>query len=140
MRRASWVYLAWLVLLVVLLMPLSTCAQEEGEVGEIECISLSINPSFGTPEDMQDNTRTLVPDDQLVALLYAQDFFGLPEYLETDVMDGHFTWITVTFSNGETKRVGGLVAEEYGPEAFIIVYDAVKAALDALTPLDELRL
>ena len=45
-------------------------------------------------------------------------------------MDGHFTYITVHLQGGESKTVGGLEAEAYGPEAFVAVYDAVVAALD----------
>ena len=52
----------------------------------------------------------------------------MPEYIETGVMDGYFTWITVNYSDGESKRVAGLVAEKFGPEDFIIIYDALMKA------------
>ncbi len=96
---------------------------------EIVRIELATVPSFGTEGEMGGHVRAIEPDDTLIALLYEYDFFGMPEYFETDVMDGHFTWITVFLRNGESKRVGGLVAEVYGPEEFIALYEALDRAM-----------
>ena len=98
--------------------------------GEIDTIVLTISPSFGMEGEMNDTVWNLDPDAELIALFHEHGFFDLPEYLDTGVMDGHFTWITICFKNGQSKRVGGLVAEEFGPEDFIAIYDAVVGALD----------
>ena len=102
------------------------------DAGEIITITLTLSPSFGVEGEMNDTVRNLDPDAELIALLYEHSFFDMPEYLDTGVMDGHFTWITAHFKNGESKRVGGLVAEEFGPEEFIAIYDAVNEALGGL--------
>ena len=94
----------------------------------IESIVLTTSPSFGLPEDMIDTVRTFTPNDALTSLLNERGFFTMPEYLDTGVMDGDYTWITVNFKNGESKRVGGLEAEKDGPEDFIIIYEAVISA------------
>jgi len=97
---------------------------------EIDTIVLTLSPSFGVEGEMTDTVKSLVPDAESIALLHEHGFFDMPEYLETGVLDGHFTWITVHFNNGESKRVGGLVAEEFGSEDFVAIYDAVVSALD----------
>lgn len=102
------------------------------DAAEIESIVLTTSPAFGPAEEMVDTEKTLRPDDALITLLYAQGFFDMPEYLDTGVMDGHFTWITVYALNGESKRVGGLVAEEFGPEGFIVIYEAVVRAMQGI--------
>ena len=91
----------------------------------IESIMLTISPSFGTEDEMVDTVRIFVPNEKLTSLLCERNFHSMPEYLETGVLDGHFTWIIVKFVNGESKRVGGLVAEEFGPEGFIAIYNAL---------------
>ena len=100
------------------------------DAGEIDTILLTQSSSFGVEGETDDTVRNLVPDADLIALLYEHGFFDMPEYLDTGVMDGHFTWIMVHFKNGVVKRVGGLVAEEFGPDGFIAIYDAVVEALD----------
>lgn len=96
---------------------------------EIDLIELIQSPSYGMTEEMHDTVWSFQPDADLVALLYEHGFFDMPEYLETGVLDGDFTWIVVHFKNGETRRVGGLMAKAYGPEAFIALYDAVSRAI-----------
>ncbi|MDR3051648.1 MAG: hypothetical protein LBU67_07990 [Oscillospiraceae bacterium] len=126
--------------------------------GEIDSIVLTITPSFGLIDELTENLAIIRPNegtvlmqtlrkqddavqkeklflthvedvDTLVASLYEQDFFNMPEYLETGVMDGDFTWITVNMKNGESKRAGGLVAKEYGPKGFIALCDAINQVL-----------
>ena len=70
----------------------------------------------------------------LLSSLYEHDFFSLPEYLETDVMDGDFTWVTVNLKNGESKRVGGLLADGFGPDHFIAICDAISRVLQNSIP------
>ena len=101
-------------------------------IEEIENITLTLSPSFGLPEEMVDTVMVFSPDAALVALLNDKGFFDMPEYIDTGVMDGRFTWITVNLRNGESKRVGGLEAEEFGPEDFIMIYDAVINAQEIL--------
>jgi len=96
---------------------------------DIDRIELTLSPSFGMEGEMSDTVRNLVPDAELIALLHEHGFFDMPEYLETGIMDGDFNWVTVHFKNGETKRVGGLEAEEYGPDDFIAIYNAIIEAL-----------
>lgn len=55
---------------------------------------------------------------------------ALPESIETGVLDGHFTQISLRMSDGSSLRTGGLVAEEYGPEAFRAVYAAIEQACE----------
>jgi len=71
---------------------------------------------------MNDTVRNLGLDAGLIALFHEHGFFDVPEYLDTGVMDGHYTWITVRFKNGESKRVGGLAAEEFNSVDFIAIY------------------
>jgi len=98
---------------------------------EIDSIVLTISPSFGLQDDLVDAETTIYPDAALTSLLHEHNFFGMPEYLETGVLDGHFTWITVNMRGGEVKRVGGLVAEAFGPEDFIVLYDALMEAKES---------
>ena len=65
----------------------------------------------------------------LVASLYEYDFFSLTQYLETYVMDSDFTWITINLINGESKRAGGLLAEEFGLDRFVAICDAISRVL-----------
>jgi len=96
----------------------------------IDEICLTRCPSFGITGEIQETMSILVPDEALIALLYKHHFFNMQEYLDTGVLDGDFTWITVHFNNGVTKRVGGLMAEVAGAAGFIAVYDAVVIALN----------
>jgi tetratricopeptide (TPR) repeat protein len=95
------------------------------DANEIDTIVLTISPSFGLEEEMIDTVTTIYPDEALAALVYEYNFFDMPEYIETGVVDGDFIWITVNLKNGESKRVGGLLADEFGPDDFIIIYDAL---------------
>jgi len=97
---------------------------------EVDTIILTTSPSFSVEGKMNDSVKNISPNAEIIALFHENGFFGMPEYLETGVMDGHFTWITVHLKNGESKRVGGLVAEKYGPEGFITIYDVIVRALD----------
>ena len=99
------------------------------DADEIVLIDLIKSSSFGIAGKMNNTTRSFVPDVELITLLYAYGFFVMPENLDTGIMDGHFTRITVHFKSGESKSVGGLVAEEFGPEDFIIIYNAVVEAM-----------
>ena len=103
----------------------------------IDSIVLTVSPSYGSIDELTDSvtaihpnvgtvrTRTIRQKDgaiqarqlfvaqsedltALVSSLIDHDFFGLPEHLETDILDGDFTWVTVTLQTGESKRVGGL--------------------------------
>ncbi|MCL1795480.1 MAG: tetratricopeptide repeat protein [Clostridia bacterium] len=106
-------------------------APASARTGEIGTIELRLSPSFGMEGEMNDTVVTLCPTEELTALIHANDFFNMPETIETGVLDGHYTRITVCLKNGESKTVGGLVAEEFGPDAFIAVYDAIVLASNA---------
>jgi len=99
---------------------------------QIDTIVLTISPSFGVEGEMVDTVMTIHPDAALTALVYEHDFFNMPEYLDTGVLDGDFVWITVNLLNGGSKTVGGLVADEFGPDDFIAIYNAVVQALETI--------
>ena len=120
----------------------------------VDSIVLTIHPVYGVLDELIDTVITIRPEartihaqavrqmdgavegealliperEDLAALALAlgqHGFFDMDDYLETGVMDGHFTWVTVNLQNGETTTVGGLVAEKYGPEGFVAICDAI---------------
>jgi len=117
----------------------------------IDSIELTLSPSFGLEEDLIDITAIIRPAqqsvafggelftapredfDDLVSSLNGHDFFSMPESFETGVLDGHFTWVTVILRSGESKRAGGLVAEEFGPEEYIAICEAIDVVLQNRT-------
>jgi len=108
-----------------------------GSMDELTRNETIIRPHVGTvrtqtirlkDETVQEQRLFAANSEDLAALvssLYAFGFFGMPEYLGTNIMDGTYTWITVHTVSGEAIRVGDIHAEEYGPEGFIAVYDAI---------------
>jgi tetratricopeptide (TPR) repeat protein len=96
---------------------------------EIDTIVMTISPSFGPEEEMIDTVMTLSPDEALTALVYEYNFFDMPDYLETGIVDGDYIWITVNLKNGESKTVGGLLADEFGPADFVAICGALAEAL-----------
>ena len=114
-----------------------TIAPSFGQIDELTNSVTIIRPNIGTvrkqttrqqDDTIQGQQLFVAQSEDLSALassLFKHGFFDMPEYLETGIMDGDFTWITVTLRSGESKRVGGLLAEEYGPEDFIAIYNAI---------------
>ena len=159
MRRSLMFLLLFVAAVYLFVPPVSARAYSPTEKeGMIDSIVLIVAPSFGSIDELINNVVTIHPDSAtvlmqtiwqkddtvqeqqlfvaqnedltaLVSLLYEHDFFNMPEYLETGILDGDFTWITVTVRSGESKRVGGLLATEYGPEDFIAICNAIDQAL-----------
>jgi len=159
MRRSLLFWLLPISALCVFAFSIPVQAYVPAEEAErIDSIVLTVAPSCGAIDEVTDNVAIIRPSNNtvllrtiwqkddtvlqqklfrtqtedvaaLVSLLYAHDFFDMAEYLETGVDDGHFTWITVSLWSGESKRVGGLVAEEFGPDGFIAIRDAIGQVL-----------
>ena len=125
----------------------------------VESIALTVAPSYGVTDELVNSVVTLPAEygsillqsirqksgtvlsemlrlprnadlAAVTALLDENNFWSMPEYLETGVMDGDFVWITVTLEGGETKRVGGLLAAEEGPEEYIAISEAISYAVE----------
>jgi len=162
MRRSVlfWFLIAIILLLLGFGLPAQAYIPV-GDMSEIDSIVLTVAPSYGSIEELTNSVTVIRPtigtvrvqtiwqkDDTvqhqqlfiaqsedvaaLVSSLYEHDFFGMPEYFETDVLDGDFTWITVNLRGGESKRAGGLLAEEYGPEGFIAICNATDQVMHNL--------
>lgn len=123
------------------------------ELAEIDRIVLEQRPAFGNREEMLTYQAELYPATGMVVLREVRQhdrrvlreetytaprasmevlarnieiILMLPENLETDVLDGHYTYITLELASGYSARSGGLVAEEYGPKGFQTVYRAIE--------------
>jgi hypothetical protein len=140
-------------LFVIPAMALGTLVDAES-TNEIDSVTLTFAPAWGIIDELVDTVITIrfapgtvhvqkvrqqagaVEEEklliaqkkdltELVSALCEHEFFNMDKRLETDVMDGYFTWVTVNLQSGESKTVGGLVAEKYGPEGFIAICDAI---------------
>lgn len=82
-----------------------------------------------TGELLSEKDRTVTPEIVQLVLQTMQrnDFFTLPQYIETGVMDGCITMITVVTDTCE-YTVSGLNANEYGPEAFRQIWQVMMMA------------
>ena len=145
------------LLCLALLCPCTVLAQQPNEV--IDSITLTIAPSYGPADELTNAVitlpsfyggllwqivhqksgavlaeRILLPNmadlEAVSALIQANRFLDMPEHLETGVLDGDFNWITVRLGDGSEKRVGGLLAGDYGPEAFTAIYRAIGKAIE----------
>ena len=128
-------------------------------VDEIDSIVLTIAPTFGLLDELTDTVAILRPgqlsiavqsvrqhngdilDETLFAaqeedfsalllVLNSVDLLSMPEYIDTGVLDGHFTRITVNWRNGDSMSVYGINAEEFGPEGFIAICDSIGQILE----------
>lgn len=158
MRRALFWLLPILVLYLLVFPVLGQADVPAESIEQIDSIVLTVAPSFGLNDELTNNVASIRPgtgtvlietirqkddavqeqkffrtqQDDVIALvssLYEHDFFSMPEYLETDVMDGSFTWVTINMKNGESKRTGGLLAEEFGPDRFVAICEAISRVL-----------
>ena len=85
-------------------------------------------PSSGYANSVSSGKLKSGAFEQLAQLATLGTFTSLPNYIDTGVLDGHFTHI-IAETDSEAVRKGGLVAEEYGPEAFRRLYDAIMKAI-----------
>lgn len=138
-------------------------------IGQIETITLRVSPVFGALDELEDIVITLQMDSRIIAaqqvrqhdgvvtdrenliatkdalaaladMLAQSGFYSLPDYIETDVLDGHMTSITVRDKDGQTFTSSGLVAETNGPAAFGAVYAAIGKVCMGATPLEGMTL
>ena len=123
-------------------------------VDEIDSIVLTLAPTFGLLDELIDTVAILRPGQLSIAVRYIRqhsgdildetlfaaqredyntlllllnsvDFLSMPEYIETHVLDGHFTSITINWRDGGSKSVGGIEAEDFGTEDFIALCDSI---------------
>ena len=126
---------------------LCACA-DVTEKQSVLCISIEQRESFGESGSLNIRTTTLssdgrfstgvssgqLPDnafEKLAKMACKADFIKVPDYIDTEVLDGHFTYIKIEFDDGYILRKGGLIAEEYGPKAFRNLYEAINEAVQA---------
>ena len=156
----SFVKGCFLCLVILSVLPVAY-SHAQTNTDMIETIQVTVSPSYGDINELRETTATITPvtlslmaeermmldgtvtnrlegsvaeEDvgRITAALNENDFFSLPESLDTGVLDGHFTWITIQMTDGSTFKTGGLVAEEYGPQSFINVYQVIEGILDAV--------
>ena len=65
-------------------------------------------------------------------------FYTMPEYLKTGIMDGDFFFITVHLKNGDPVRVGGLLANEYGPDEYLAICGVITDVINNMSLSDTL--
>ena len=83
----------------------------------------------GAPGHTLATGRLKAGDFESLAQMAAGNAFGdLPDRIDTGIMDGDFTHIKVEMDSG-TLRKGGLLAGEYGPQAFRDLYEAILQAV-----------
>ena len=157
MRRNFFISLmTTVVLLLSLVIPVMA---HSISADEIDSIVLTLAPTFGLLDEMTDTVVILRPGqlsiavqnvrqhngdildvalfaaqrediDALLLVLNSVDFLSMPEYIDTGVLDGHFTRITLNWRNGESVSVYGIEAEEFGPEGFIAICDSIGQILE----------
>ena len=101
-----------------------TIVPSYGSVDELTNNVTIIRPNIGTVRiqtirQKDETVQDVAQSEDLAALvssLYEHGFFGMPEYLGTDIMDGDYTWITINMRNGESIRVGDILAEKCSSE------------------------
>ena len=136
-----------LVLLVCVVAQLSACADVTEKRGVLS-ISIERKAGFGANGASDARTTTLSSDgrfstgsssgqlqdrafEKLAKMACKEDFFKVPDPMDTGVLDGHSTYINIEFDDGSIMRKGGLVAEEFGPKAFRSLYKAINKAVQA---------
>lgn len=137
------------VILLLLCMPVYSSSYAES----ISSITIAWTPSYDSLSEMKQTAYMLsVPNRRLTVqekrsatgeMIYEQnhtvtpeivryvlqtmqryDFFALPLYIETGIMDGYVTVITV-ITDASEYTVSGVNANEYGPEAFQQIWQAI---------------
>lgn len=131
---------------------------------EIQTVTLRVSPVFGALDELEDTVTTVRMDGGTISVQqvrqqggrvmdsarYTVDpqalaalattlarcgFYALPDYIETDVLDGHMTTIAVRGRDGQVFVSRGLVAETAGPAAFAGAYEAIGALRAGATQL-----
>ena len=144
-----------LILVLCLLVVQLSANAETIENANVPRISIEKKDSYGVNGEMNVRVISLSSDgrfstgiesgqlpngayENLVQLACSEAFLEVPDAIDTGVMDGHFTHIKLEWEDGTVLRKGGLVAEEYGPDAFRDLYEAIVQAVEAgeLDPLE----
>ncbi len=77
------------------------------------------------------STMQINPDGfaAIVNAIESNGFYSLPEYLDTEVMDGDYVYLTVRMDDGTQYRSGGLVADSEGPDAYKNIFRVIQDTL-----------
>lgn len=138
--------LAIALLLLCISLPLPSYTDQMEQQERVTSIAIEWGPTFGLLSEMKQTAYILDIDKEkltvrekiantdewilekehlvtselvskILQTMQLYDFFTLPLYIDTGVMDGDITMITVITANHE-YTVSGLNANEYGPETF----------------------
>ena len=126
---------------------LCACA-DVAETRNVLAITIEQKDSFGENGEYNVRTTMLSSDGQfsagsdsgqlkegafekLAQMACKKAYMDVPDAIDTGIMDGHFTHISIALDDGTILRKGGLVAEEFGPKAFRDLYEAIHKAVQA---------